>query len=247
MLASPESARVIDRTLAGPLPEEVARSIVRHRVLERMVAELADSGELDRLMASDEVQRALGQVMASPAVRQALTKQTTGFAEEVAGSLRGSARRLDGGIEHAVRRRARAEPTVNAGVATRAVALAVDVFLATAIYTLGAGIVAIISSLVGGLRPHWLAGALLAVGWVLIAGGYFVLFWSSTGQTPGMRLLHLRVHAARGVPSMARSIVRLGGLVLSILILFLGFVPVLFDKRRRGLADFLAGTTVDYD
>jgi hypothetical protein len=35
--------------------------------------------------------------------------------------------------------------------------------------------------------------------------------------------------------------------VLSITLLFIGFVPVLFDDRRRGLADFMAGTTVTYD
>ena len=31
MLSAPEIARVIDRALAGPLPEEIARSVVRHR------------------------------------------------------------------------------------------------------------------------------------------------------------------------------------------------------------------------
>ena len=79
MLAAPEIARVIDRALAGSLPEEIARSIVRHRVLERVVAELAASGELerllnvalaspktleltDRVLASDETQHALREV-----------------------------------------------------------------------------------------------------------------------------------------------------------------------------------------
>jgi uncharacterized RDD family membrane protein YckC len=89
---------------------------------------------------------------------------------------------------------------------------------------------------------------LLTIGWILIAGGYFVLFWSSVGQTLGMRLLRLRLHTAAGAPpSVGRSIVRVAGLVLSIAVLFLGFVPVLFDERRRGLADFLAGTTVQHD
>jgi uncharacterized RDD family membrane protein YckC len=41
--------------------------------------------------------------------------------------------------------------------------------------------------------------------------------------------------------------VRLVGLAASIALLFLGFVPVLFDERRRGLADFLAGTAVTYE
>ena len=50
VLSAPEIARVIDRALAGSLPEEFARSLVRHRVLERIVAELAASGELERLV-----------------------------------------------------------------------------------------------------------------------------------------------------------------------------------------------------
>jgi len=37
------------------------------------------------------------------------------------------------------------------------------------------------------------------------------------------------------------------GLVLAIVPFFLGFVPVLFDERRRGLPDFLAGTVVKYE
>jgi uncharacterized RDD family membrane protein YckC len=110
------------------------------------------------------------------------------------------------------------------------------------------GVVAIVSSLVGGLRPEWLVGTLLSVGWIVIAGTYFVLFWSTAGQTPGMRLLRVRVETlAGGFPSAGRSFVRLVGLVLSIASLFIGFVPVLFERRRRGLADFLGGTVVLYD
>jgi uncharacterized RDD family membrane protein YckC len=40
--------------------------------------------------------------------------------------------------------------------------------------------------------------------------------------------------------------VRLLGLALAIVPLFAGFVPVLADGRRRGLHDYLAGTTVAY-
>jgi uncharacterized RDD family membrane protein YckC len=110
------------------------------------------------------------------------------------------------------------------------------------------GTAALIASLVGGLRPEWLVGALLASGWVLVAGTYFVLFWSSAGQTPGMRLLRVRVCGpSGGAPSIGRSFVRLVGLVLAIVPMFAGFVPILFTERRRGLPDFLAGTVVIHD
>jgi len=265
VLSAPEIARVIDRALEGPLPEEFARSLARHRVLERIVAELAASGELerlanaalaspqtldltDRVLASDETQRVLRHVASSPELRDAIARQTTGLAEDVVGGVRASAPRLDDRIEQAVGRRTRAERPPYAGIATRALALATDAALATALFMSVTGLAALVASLVGGLRPQWLVGVLLFVGWVLIAGGYFVLFWSSAGQTPGMRLLRLRVRTAAGdAPSVGRSIVRVIGLVLAIVPLFLGFLPVLFDERRRGLADFIAGTTVLYD
>lgn len=264
VLSAPEIARVIDRALAGDLPEEFARSLVRHRVLERIVAELAASGELerlanaalaspqtleltDRVLASDETQRALRHVASSPELRDAIARQTTGFAEDVVGGVRASAPRLDDRIEQAVGRRTRAERPPYAGIATRALALATDAALATVLFMSATGLAALVASLVGGLRPEWLVGVLLASGWILLAGAYFVLFWSAAGQTPGMRLLHLRVLGPSSQPpSLGRSIVRLVGLVLSIVPLFAGFLPVLFSERRRGLADFMAGTVVVY-
>jgi uncharacterized RDD family membrane protein YckC len=264
VLSAPEIARVIDRALEGPLPEEFARSLARHRVFERIVAELAASGELerlanaalaspqtldltDRVLASDETQRVLRHVASSPELRDAIARQTTGFAEDVVGGVRASAPRLDDRIEHAVGRRTRAERPPYAGIATRALALATDAALATVLFMSVTGLAALVASLVGGLRPEWLVGVLLAAGWILLAGSYFVLFWSAAGQTPGMRLLRLRVLGPSGeAPSLGRSIVRLVGLVLAIVPLFAGFLPVLFTERRRGLADFMAGTVVVY-
>ena len=265
VLSAPEIARVLDRALAGSLPEELARSIVRNRVLERIVVELAASGELerlvtaalaspktleltDRVLASDETQLALRHVTSSPELRDAITLQTKGLADEVVGGVRTSAARLDDRAERVVRRRPRAERPIYGGIVTRAVALATDAALTIVIFMSVVGITALIASLVGGLRPEWLVGALLASGWVLIAGTYFVLFWSAAGQTPGMRLLRVRVRGPSGdSPSISRSLVRLVGLVLAIMPLFAGFVPVLFTERRRGLPDFLAGTVVLYE
>jgi uncharacterized RDD family membrane protein YckC len=265
VLSAPEIARVIDRALAGSLPEEVARSVARHSVLERVVAELASSGELerllnaaltspqmleltDRVLASDETQHALRQVAGSPEIRAAIAQQTAGFAEEFADSLRASSAGLDDRAEQVVRRRERSVRSIWAGIATRALALATDALVVTVLFMTVVGVVALIASLVGGLHPQWLVGGLLSAGWVLVAGTYFVLFWSAAGQTPGMRLLHLRVRTAGGGGlSVSRSTLRLIGLVLSILLMFTGFIPVLFTERRRGLADFLAGTVVLYD
>lgn len=265
ILSAPEIARVVDRALAGSLPEEIARSIVRHRVLERIAAELAASGELERLMtgalaspqaleftdkllASDQTQRVLRHVASSPELRAAIAQQTTGLAEEVVGGVRASAMRLDDRAEQAVRREPRAERTKFGGVVTRAIALATDAILTLVLYMSAVGIVSLVASLVGGLRPEWLVGALLGSGWFLVVGTYFVLFWSTSGQTPGMRLLRVRVRDRSGdVPSVGRSILRLIGLVLAIVPLFAGFIPVLFTKERRGLPDYFGRTVVVYD
>ena len=91
-------------------------------------------------------------------------------------------------------------------------------------------------------------GVLLGSGWMLVVGVYFVLFWSTAGQTPGHEVAaRTRARAGGDTPSIGRSLVRLVGLVLAIMPLFAGFVPVLFTERRRGLPDFLAGTVVVYD
>jgi uncharacterized RDD family membrane protein YckC len=265
VLSAPEIARVLDRALAGPLPEELARSLVRNRVLDRIAAELAESGELERLMtaalaspqtlkltdgvlASDATQRALHHVASSPELRDAIARQTTGLAEEVVGGVRASATRFDDRAEEVVRRPPRIERPIYGGIATRALALAADAAVTLVLFMAMVGTAALIASLVGGLRPEWLVGALLASGGMLVAGMYFVLFWSSAGQTPGMRLLRVRVHGPAGdPPSIGRSLVRFVGLMLAIVPMFAGFIPVLFTERRRGLPDFLAGTVVLYD
>jgi uncharacterized RDD family membrane protein YckC len=258
VLGAPELARVLDRALAGPLPEELARSLVRHRVLERVVRELAETGELqrlieeslaspraveltDRMLASEEMQQMLRSVAASPELRHAMAKQSAGLAEEVVAGARRSAVDLDGRV-------GRSKSSRFAGVATRGIALAFDALVALAIFVTGSAVVALIASLVGGIRPHWLAGTLLGVAWVLVAGGYFTLFWSAAGQTPGMRLMRLRVRRTGGGGlSLAWSLVRVVGLALAIIPLFAGFLPALFDERRRALPDYLAGTVVEYD
>jgi hypothetical protein len=62
-----------------------------------------------------------------------------------------------------------------------------------------------------------------------------------------MRLLRLRVLRAGSPPSLGRSVVRAVGTVIAIVPFFAGYLPVLFDERRRGLPDFMAGTEVVYD
>jgi uncharacterized RDD family membrane protein YckC len=261
VLSAPGTVRAIDRVLAGPLPEEVVRSAVRNRVLERMASELAADGALeellsgalrsnetqalvDRIVRSEEMQRALRDVMTSPEVRHALVDQTAGFSEEVVTGLRARAGRLDERADH---RRA-ITPGPYAGIGSRALAFAADAVVCAGLFVAVGGVAALAGWMFGGLRPEWLAGLLWTVGFTALSACYFVLFWSTAGRTPGMHLLHIRV-AVAGSPgplSIGRSVVRLAGLAVAIIPLFAGFLPVLFDGRRRGIADMIAGTAVVY-
>ena len=100
-------------------------------------------------------------------------------------------------------------------------------------------VITLIASLVGGLGSNWLVNALLGVGWFIVAGAYFVVFWTTVGQTPGLRMMRLRVVDGKGEsPSAGRSVVRLIGLALAGIPLFAGFLPVLLDAappRAAGL------------
>jgi uncharacterized RDD family membrane protein YckC len=141
-----------------------------------------------------------------------------------------------------------AAPPAYAGIATRALALAIDVLLAQVIVFTSGAVLALVGSLVSDVRFGTLARALAAVAWTLVVATYFIVFWTTAGRTPGMRLLGLRVLASGGGhPGTGRAVVRVVGLGLAIIPLFTGFLPVLVDGRRRALQDFLAGTVVVYD
>jgi len=261
IVASPEVERTVDGVLAGPLPDAVARSIVAHRVAERVVEQIASSPEfqeaIDRALASrmtaditeralhsPEVQHAVEEIAASPAVRAALMRQTTTLADEVIDT----ARRRTASLDDVVQRKLRREPVAGyAGLFSRAAAFGLDLAVALALFLAGAALAALASSLVGDLGPGWLAATLAGAWWTIAVGGYFVFFWTLAGQTPAMRVMRIRVIDERGdTPGFGRAVLRFVGVLLAIIPLFLGFLPIVFDSRRRGLQDYLARTTVVY-
>ncbi|HWM08039.1 MAG TPA: RDD family protein [Solirubrobacteraceae bacterium] len=139
-------------------------------------------------------------------------------------------------------------PVPYAGIASRAVALTLDVLIAQGIVLLGGAMLALVASLVGDAELDTLGKLLAAWAWMTVVVSYFVVFWTSTGQTPGMRALGLRVTTTDGGDvGLGRAAIRIVGLGLAIVPLFAGFLPVLVDDRRRALQDFMAGTIVVYD
>jgi uncharacterized RDD family membrane protein YckC len=142
---------------------------------------------------------------------------------------------------------AEAGPSVYVGIITRAIAFAADAAVIQFVAILVAGTGALILSVINPSNDSRTVLAVVAAGvyglWLI---GYFVLFWSATGQTPGNRLLEIRVCRARdgAPPSAGQAVVRFVGLILAAIPLFLGFLPILLDDRRRGMHDMLAGTVV---
>jgi uncharacterized RDD family membrane protein YckC len=88
-----------------------------------------------------------------------------------------------------------------------------------------------------------------AVGLFLgMAGLYQLYFGGMSGQTPGMRLMGIRLISFRGrAPGPARGLLRLLALVPSLLPAGLGWLWALFDREHRALHDHLAGTYVVID
>src|SRR5262245_9418895 len=68
-LLQEETERVIDGVLAGPLPEAVARSIVEHQVVQRVVTEVLESTAADDATA-DQIEALVERVLRSPSLER---------------------------------------------------------------------------------------------------------------------------------------------------------------------------------
>ena len=253
--------RVIERIVAeASTTDDFAQSLVTalenqrtQKMLRDVLASPAVARLLEDALRSPELERTLSQVMSSPQVRHALTKQSSSLASEVADGARRRTQRLDDRLERGPRRLFRKPPnavvsTEFGGFASRGIALAVDALLVALVFLVGSAMIGLVAQLVGHLRPQWLVGVLLGSGYLIVSIVYFVGFWTTAGQTPGMRLMQLRVVTQANAPlGFWRSLVRLIGLGLAIIPCFAGFLPALVDDRRRALEDFLAGTVVVHD
>ena len=135
------------------------------------------------------------------------------------------------------------------GLATRLLAIVIDVLIIQAVAWSVGAVAAVTASLFDisqNLETLIIAaGAFVALLW---SAGYFVFFWSTTGQTPGDRVMEIRVQdAVDGRPlHFFRAVLRLLGAVLSALILFVGYLMILVDTRRRALHDRMVGSVVVY-
>ena len=99
--------------------------------------------------------------------------------------------------------------------------------------------------------PKWTIAILIIVVFLLFSG-YFIFFeWIMNGQTPGKRLMKLRVIREDGRPitlweSIARNLLRIFDAVpgLVIPIYSIGLISVFMSNRDQRIGDLFAGTVV---
>jgi uncharacterized RDD family membrane protein YckC len=142
------------------------------------------------------------------------------------------------------------EADIYAGIVTRSLAFAMDALIINAVALITGVVVGLCLSILH--LPSELITVLAAIGgavWVLWTVAYFTFFWSSTGQTPGNRVMRIRVVDGRGGDPLKprRALLRFAGLVVAAIPLLAGIWIMLWDRRRRCLQDRVARTLVVYE
>jgi hypothetical protein len=89
-LDSPGAERLLERALESPGVERMIGRIVDSRVLDEVA---------ERLPRTEALWILVDQIVASPAVTEAITQQGMGFADQMAGAVRGRARTADARLE----------------------------------------------------------------------------------------------------------------------------------------------------
>ncbi|MGH2987842.1 MAG: RDD family protein [Solirubrobacterales bacterium] len=246
VLESDEAQAALERTLSSPAVERAAVRVLDSELVDHV---------WDRLLASDEAQKLVERIAEAPEVRAAIAQQGFGLIQDVGRQIREIADRVDNALERVARRlrgrtAAPEEARQRVGLATRAVAAAVDAGVLNLMFL---GISALFGLTIGGVLgdDEGTSGWQIAVGaglWISAGAIYLGFFWALSGQTPGMRFLSIRLDVdGRRHVGTRRAVRRLLGTALSILSFGIGFLMVLFDDRRRSLADRIAGTEVIED
>lgn len=92
-------------------------------------------------------------------------------------------------------------------------------------------------------------GLVVMVIGVLVAVFWKPWFWSHGGQTPGYKILGMRVVRLQdgGPLSFGTAFLRLIGYLISGFLFYLGFIWIIFDAQHQGWHDKIANTVVIQD
>ncbi len=151
-----------------------------------------------------------------------------------------------------------------AGFITRLFAFIIDLIIVTIMLTFVSFGLSFISRLMG-LMPEFFISlfstsktaissaynealpAIILVVNVVLVFGYYIFFWTSSGQTIGKALMGVRVVSVSGRPlTFFQALFRFLLYPVSAMFFFLGFFWVLADNQRQGWHDNLARTYVIY-
>jgi uncharacterized RDD family membrane protein YckC len=140
-----------------------------------------------------------------------------------------------------------------AGPSSRAAAYFLDLLIMSLVGQLVVNLlVAAFAALFSALGPDsqlWVSAIVGLVGFALYNGYFILLEWLLNGQTPGKRLLHIRVikqggYALRFFDTLLRNLLR----VIDFLPLFygVGLTSLLLTRDSQRIGDLVAGTLVVY-
>jgi uncharacterized RDD family membrane protein YckC len=260
MVAAVESEaveRALVRVLQGPMVEKAVEGALESEALKRALVDALDSEMVDevwrRLLASDEAQKLVERIAEAPEIRAAISAQSVGLLQDVGDKVGDATRHLDEVAERVARRvvfrKPRPQPTRRAGAVTRALAFCLDGLVVNLSFSAFAAIAALVATFFSG-SSDGLPGLTLVVGslaWFCLGGAYLVFFWTLAGQTPGMSFFRIRIGEEGERLPLRRSIRRLVGLGLAVVSFGIGLLGILFDERRRGWQDRMAGSDVLYE
>lgn len=237
------ASRVFDRALESDAAERAADKVLGSPAAERVWT---------KVLESEEAQQLVERVAEAPEVRSAITSQGVGLLEDVRRSAREFARNLDDAFDRwyrRLRRRpARTQRPLEAGAATRLLAIGLDALILNGILLLISALLATVVDALFGSSGN--QGAKIAFGagaWLIASMVYLSAFWTLAERTPGMTFIGLRIRDPDGghVPP-PQDFRRLVGFYLSALPFGLGFRGILTRDDRRGFHDRFAGTVVLY-
>jgi uncharacterized RDD family membrane protein YckC len=135
------------------------------------------------------------------------------------------------------------------GVVSRLLAYGLDLVISSSLFTLAVAAVDFVVSIVVGHVVHWtrsdsvVVSVLYAV-WLFL---YFAYSWATTGRTPGMVVMGIRVVRADGGHAETwRAVVRTLVLPISVALWWLSLPLILVQREHRAPHDLVAGTAVVY-
>jgi uncharacterized RDD family membrane protein YckC len=136
-----------------------------------------------------------------------------------------------------------------AGIGQRIIGYIIDGFVVGILGTVVFFVLGLLAAALSSAGADALAGIsalLMVVAFFGIMLLYFPYFWQASGQTPGMKLMRIRVvrDADGGPITWGPAVIRLIGFWVSSFVFYIGFLWVFVDKRRRGWFDLMAGTCV---